>query len=630
MRQEQQKVAVKIPAMSREELADSLMRVLGDLSDALSELDSRNNIEKEMCAQLTTYKERLEKAEKENEFFKKENKRLTEQLTLRKNDLFGRSSEKNGQIDADDAEDPLAEDAVDPATEPNNENKGSTQSEEDAASSEGNKASDTEGKKTSRPGKKPVGERAAALDKLPKHYIYQLDIEKFDALYGKGNWGIAYWDEVASIERTRPITYVNVVRKPIISAGLERELHRPTHVDRLIRHSLFSPSFWADVMHNKIMLCIPIYRLEAEFQREGIPITRQTIARNINRLSLELFGPVYDHMKMLLKAIGYHNVDETTLQVINDGRKPGSKSYMWVHVSGELVAGNAIIHFDYEPTRGTNHLRSFYDNYKGVITSDAYQTYGILCKESDGDIMNSNCWMHGRRRFVICVRVLNQDGVPEKIAALRPEYKALKMIQEIYALDTPLKEAGPKERLAVRQQKIRPKVEAFFAYMHELKADETGNLSEQLASAVNYCLEHERELCLFLDDPFIPIDNGQAERCIRPFAVGRRNWLFSFSKVGAQALAILYTLAQTALACGSDPYYYFKYLLEKMPCYMDGKDRSFLPDMMPWSDVYREYEAEQKYEAIHNDFFDAEPPKPKTPPQCRRPLDDVQNALCLG
>ena len=97
-----------------------------------------------MCAQLAAYKERLEKAEKENEFFKKENKRLTEQLTLRKNDLFGRSSEKNGQIDADGAEDPLAEDAADPATEPNN---GSTQSEEDAASSEGNKAPDTDGKK---------------------------------------------------------------------------------------------------------------------------------------------------------------------------------------------------------------------------------------------------------------------------------------------------------------------------------------------------------------------------------------------------------------------------------------------------------------------------------------------------
>ena len=110
--------------------------------------------ETEMCAQLAAYKERLEKAEKENEFFKKENKRLTEQLTLRKNDLFGRSSEKNGQIDADGAEDPLAEDAADPATEPNN---GSTQSEEDAASSEGNKAPDTDGKKPRQHGKKPVG-----------------------------------------------------------------------------------------------------------------------------------------------------------------------------------------------------------------------------------------------------------------------------------------------------------------------------------------------------------------------------------------------------------------------------------------------------------------------------------------
>ena len=395
MRQEQQKVAEKIPAMSREELADSLMRVLGDLSDALSELDCRDRHETEMCAQLAAYKERLEKAEKENEFFKKENKRLTEQLTLRKNDLFGRSSEKNGQIDADGAEDPLAEDAADPATEPNN---GSTQSEEDAASSEGNKAPDTDGKKPRQHGKKPVGDRAAALDKLPKHFVYELDIEKLDALYGKGNWGIAYWDEVASIERTRRITYVNVICKPIISAGLERELHRPTHVDRLIRHSLFSSSFLADVMYNKTILCIPINRLKRELQREGVPVTRQTIARNINKLSLDLFGPVYDHMKMLLKAIGYHNVDETTIQVINDGRKPGSKSYMWVHVSGELVDGNVIIHFDYEPTRGTDHLRSFYDKYKGVITSDAYQSYAILRKESDGDIENSNCWTHGRRR----------------------------------------------------------------------------------------------------------------------------------------------------------------------------------------------------------------------------------------
>jgi len=282
-----------------------------------------------------------------------------------------------------------------------------------------------------------------------------------------------------------------------------------------------------------------------------------------------------------------------------DGRKAGSKSYMWVHTTSELFGGNPIVVFGYELTRSTDHLRQFYlkNAYHGIITSDAYTSYGLLEEESDGDITGAGCFMHSRRRFVVAILVINLKGLSPEAVKQLPEYTSQSLIDEIFDAETPLKELPEQERMQRRNTEVRPKVDAFFDYLHCLDMD-SPSYSEKFRDAVNYSLRQETRLRMFLEDPSIPMDNGHCERKIRPFAIGRSNWLFSYSITGAEVMAIIFTLVETAKANQAHPYYYLMYLLLNMPCHMEGTSRDFLDDMMPWSEAYRIYEKTSKEETL--------------------------------
>ena len=186
------------------------------------------------------------------------------------------------------------------------------------------------------------------------------------------------------------------------------------------------------------------------------------------------------------------------------------------------------------------------------------------------------------------------------------------MIDAIYDAETPLKELPEQERLERRNTEVRPKVEAFFDYLHSLDMDDP-SYSDRLRDAVSYSLNQESRLRMFLDDASIPMDNGHCERKIRPFAVGRSNWLFSYSITGAEVMAIIFTLVETAKANQVHPYYYLMYLLQKMPSHMEETCLDFLDDMMPWSETYRTYEKTSREEAFRY-CSDQEPiVLPKTP-----------------
>ena len=604
----------RLDTMSRDQMAEAFRSVLEAYSETLARTDTLESVQTEMSVQYQKMKEELSSAQKENEFLKQENLRLTEQLSLRKRDLFGSSSEKSDAVlekalSGEEDEDPLQDEEL----------------PEKIPAGQGILARLQE-KKSPR-GKKRPGKREEDLSSLPHRTEFLLDIDGLNEQYGEGNWSIVHWTEYRTIESVRPMKYLKSVLVPVVSAGLEYEMVRVPYEGKLLKRSLVSSSLLAEIMYGKAVLALPFYRIEADLLREGVHISRVSMARWCIRFALDLFGPVYDYMCFLLLARGFGQSDETTLQVINDGRGASSVSYMWIHTTSELDEGNRIIVFSYELTRNTQHLRDFYlaHGFSGFLTSDAYVSYGLLEKESDGSIKSCGCFMHARRRFVVALLVMNLRNMSaDRIKAL-PEFEAQRLIDEIYQADEPLKTVGSEERRERREQEVRPAVDKFFSYLHELDENWDPSYSSRFRDAVSYSLNNEKQLRMFLSNPSIPLDNGFAERCIRPYAVGRRNWLFSYSIEGAEALAILYTLAETAEACGAHPYYYYKYLLEEMPKHMDQKstDRSYLEEMMPWSETYKNYEERQKAETVRF-YADSEPVfPPKSPKQNRRPLPGI-------
>ena len=140
----------------------------------------------------------------------------------------------------------------------------------------------------------------------------------------------------------------------------------------LINNSIVSASLAALILYHKFFLALPIYRQETYFKNIGLTLSRQTMNNWVNRLAMEIFSLVYDRMTQLLMQVEYHQCDETYFQVNKDGREAGTKSFMWVQITSELVKEHPIIVYCFELTRRTDHLRKFYEDFKGYITCDAY------------------------------------------------------------------------------------------------------------------------------------------------------------------------------------------------------------------------------------------------------------------
>lgn len=604
-----------VSQMNTDELRSALIMMMGAYSGELSLAEERSRADTEMTVQFQKMKDDLAEATLENETLKKENFRLTEQLRLRNGDLFGRSTEKTEDIidsvcSGTEDTDPVSEDipAEDPSSDPDKEEKSAAKGS-------------TGGKKERKPsGKKKKGKRAEDLSRLPGRTEFQFDVNVLNDEYGEGNWRIAYWEPHRMLENIPCTKYVRTVYTPVISTGLEHSLVRIPVSGQLLPGSIATPSLAAEIMYNKFVLGLPLYRQEADFIRSDVPVSRQTMVNWVTRFALDLFGPVYDYLAFLLKLCRYNQCDETVLQVVCDGRKAGSLSYMWVHTLSELFSGNPIVLFCFELTRGTEHLREFYlrSGYKGFLTSDAYVSYEVLERESQETessgpiIRGTGCLMHARRRFTYAMRALGvKNHTPDELVKL-PEYKGQALIDEIYQAETPLKQLSAEERHKGRQEKVRPKVDAYFEYLKTLNPDDP-SYSARLRDAIKYSLNQEDRLRMFLDDPNIPCDNGFAERSIKPFAILRKNCLFSFSVDGALSMAIIFSLVETARANKAHPYYYLMYLLEKMPAHMDDTDHDFLPSMMPWSEEYKKYEFMKKQEFIRGSSEQEPVQAPKTP-----------------
>ena len=315
----------------------------------------------------------------------------------------------------------------------------------------------------------------------------------------------------------------------------------------------------------------------------GLHLSKQTISNWTVWSAERYFEPLYKFMKARQLQAHVNQCDETTVEVIHDGRPAGSKSYMWVHLTGELGPEPVIVVYEYQKTRHSDHPKEYYRDFEGVLVTDGLSQYHKIARELEG-LENANCWAHARRDFADALKAIgkgNQKAIKSSIA-----YKALLRIGTIYDLENALKDLSPAERLKERQASIRPLVEEYFAWVKETLNGNTLLPKGKTAEGLQYSINQEEYLRVFLTDGEIPIDNSASERALRNFTIGRKNWMTINTIRGAEASAVIYSITETARANKLNVYYYISHLLTELPKLLDKNgniEQSQLEQLAPWS-----------------------------------------------
>ena len=423
--------------------------------------------------------------------------------------------------------------------------------------------------------KKKAGKRDEDLEGFPVEEItHPIEEERLKQLFPDGYTNLP--DEVYRKLEMIPSTFKVIEHHLKVYRGKDGKIVKADHPKEMISNSIATPSLVAAIINAKYINALPLYRQEQEYKRNGVSISRQTMA-NWCILSAERYlSLITERLKEeLLKAHVIH-ADETPVTVKKDGREGIHQNYMWVYRSGELCKADPVIIYDYRKTRKADAPKEMLRGFEGKLVCDGYQVYHGI--ENDGSALTvAGCWTHARRPFAEVVKSLGKDKAKNTAA-----YEALLQIEQIYRKDNELLKLPPAERKRKRRLLIRPLVNGFFDWCRAEK--DKVRSAGKTAEGINYCLNQEKYLRVFLTDPEVPLDNNPAERAIRPFCVGKKNWILIDTIHGARASAILYSLAETAKANGLKPYNYFKHLLTEIPKHMDDTNLEFLEDLLPWSD----------------------------------------------
>lgn len=336
----------------------------------------------------------------------------------------------------------------------------------------------------------------------------------------------------------------------------------------LMNHSLASAGSVAHVMYQKYVNAVPLYRQEKDWEQLGIGLSRATMANWIIRCSQDYFTPVIKHLqKQLLKRDIIH-CDETSVHVLKEeGKKPQTKSYMWLYRTGN-DGKNPIILYDYQPSRNGDHAATYLKDFKGYVHSDGYSGYNKL----DG-IIRCGCWAHLRRKFVEAIPTKKDLNSPPTSAEIGRQY-----CDKLFSIEDSLKNLSAKERYSKRLELEKPVLEAFWCWLDSLSTLK----GSALGKAVTYARNQKQYMENYLLDGRCSLSNNVAENAIRPFTVGRKNWLFADTPKGADASAAVYSLVETAKANGLNVNKYLQYVLQFMSATTWQNNPEFLDEIMPW------------------------------------------------
>ena len=335
----------------------------------------------------------------------------------------------------------------------------------------------------------------------------------------------------------------------------------------LMKHSLASPSTVAYIMTQKYVDGLPLARQEKMWAREGISLSRATMANWVIQCSEVWLKPLYRHMKQELLTHSVIHADETVVQVLKEDGKPAtSESRMWLYASAALLRHQVRL-FEYQPDRSGKRPESFLRGFTGWLITDGYAGYNQV-----QGVTHCGCWAHARRKW----REAMPDGATVKTskAAIGFQY-----CNKLFAEERKCVLYKPEYRKEYRQNRELPLLEEYFAWLNTVHPEKGSKLEE----AVRYSMNQKQRLCAFLNNGEVPISNNLAENAIRPFTLGRKNWLFCDTSKGAEASAVVYSLVESAKANGIEPFAYLQHVLVQLPYFGKSPSHEELETLMPWA-----------------------------------------------
>jgi transposase len=332
-----------------------------------------------------------------------------------------------------------------------------------------------------------------------------------------------------------------------------------------IPKSIATSALLAQVITSKYQFALPLYRQEQMFKQFDIDLNRKTLAEWMMK-SADLLEPVYRQLQAVLLQQPVIQADETPLQVLKEDRQ---RCYMWVYCTGTDSPNSRpgappnIVLYDYQPSRSGQCATDYLDGYSGYLQVDGYAGYNQTAATLVG------CWAHARRKFV------EARKAQPKGKTGRADW-AISHLQKLYRIEAEIKDLEAAEKQQTRQARARPLLDEFKTWLDKSANQVPPKMA--LGKAVAYTLGQWEKLERYLEDGHLNIDNNRVERAVKPFVIGRKNWLFSNTANGARASAMLYSIIETAKANGLVPFDYLCYVLQAIVENLDDIDR-----LLPWN-----------------------------------------------
>jgi len=320
-----------------------------------------------------------------------------------------------------------------------------------------------------------------------------------------------------------------------------------------IPKSMASPGLLAHITVSKYQDALPLYRQETILRRIGVDIPRATLANWMIRVG-SLIQPLINLMRDQMLDYDIIQMDETPVQVLKEpDKRAQSKSYIWLQRGGPPA--QPVILYDYDPGRGSGVPKRLLEGFKGYLQTDGYDGYNAVV--ATNGLVHVGCMAHARRRFSDAVKAQGRNKRRGKA------HRGLSLIRKLYRIERQARKLTTQERHVRRQKYSRPVLDEIRSWLDDVLPQVSP--SSTTGKALSYLHNEWDHLTRYLDDGRLEIDNNGAENAIRPFVLGRKNWLFSASVKGVKASANLYSLIETAKVNDLEPYAYLRRVFTELP-----------------------------------------------------------------
>lgn len=493
---------------------------------------------------------KIDKLEVENECLKKDNHIYLEALILSRHKTFGRSSERTECEDQqsffNEAEQEYAEKTEEPVKK---DVKGYVRKSAKTKRDEIIKNIETEVITCTIPENEQICPRCGSQMKVVGKKYVREEVELIPAkLIVKKYYSLTYGCKKCE-RKSMPVFLHGLVPAPVLP------------------HSLASASTAAWVIYQKYVNAVPLYRQEKDWERLGYVLSRTTMANWVIRCSEDYFSKLVDRLKEEMLKQKVLHCDETYVKVLKEQEvSENSKQYMWVYRTGKHSSKQIVI-YDYNKSRSGDVPRAFLKDYDGYLHTDGYVGYNKLT-----GVIHCNCLAHVRRKFHEAIIVDSDDSIAKT---------ARDFCDKLFAIESELDKLTTEERFKERLTQEKPVFEAFWSWAEKIAPKVLPKA--QLGKAFEYAFKRREYLGNYFKNGDCSISNNAAENAIRPFTVGRKNWLFSDTPNGAKASADIYSIVETAKANRLDVFKYFELILTVLPSMEFLTNPDILEELMPWN-----------------------------------------------